>query len=205
MKTRGLVLFFLLGIVFSPNKVFAADPSVFRKILNVDIEYLKSEPGEFAQVRKLMGETQEISQGDASTGKIRLEYVLRDRSQMIAFYVTECTMGYTVERIKATEHLGKTVMSPKINSIEVGGLRLGMDKKVVKEIFSKIVFGKWKVKETKKESKTQSFTYRQTIGEKSGEKYCDQIWIDLEFDKHGKLSKYDVATGGCGEGGCEDE
>jgi len=81
-----------------------------------------------------------------------------------------------------------------------------MDEKDVEKVFTGAVGGGWTVEEALKKKGKQSVTYRKNVVGKgmdgSPQKYCDRIWIYLDFDKKGKLSLIDIWSGGCDDAAC---
>ncbi|HET6365398.1 MAG TPA: hypothetical protein VFG02_10130, partial [Nitrospirota bacterium] len=55
------------------------------------------------------------------------------------------------------------------------------------------------IEESKKTSDSPKITYKKTI-KKS---FCTRIWIIMKFDKHDKLSEYEIEAGGCDDQACE--
>jgi hypothetical protein len=209
MKILLWLLFLLIAAVFFPRKTFALDPVIFLKVLDIDINDLKSADGDFLEVFKKLGKTKQLAKGDAAGYVGSVEYVLQNHSQMITFQITECTTGYKLKTIDGKKAKGKTVLRSSIERIEAGGLHLGMDAKDVEKVFAGSVGGGWTVEEALKKKGTQSVTYRKTVTGKgmdgSPQKYCDRIWIYLDFDKRGKLSLIDIWSGGCDDAACGEQ
>lgn len=206
MKSYFLILSLVISTLVIPGTSSALDPSVFLKVLNVDIEQLKTSSGRFIQVQKQLGITKRIDTGDAASYEGRVEYILRSRPEMLTFFITECTEGYRIKWISPSERSGKTIMKPNVQKIEVGGLYLGMNKKEVEEIFMGTPSGGWTLEETKKMPASQNITYCKTLEAMDGSKkiyYCYRIWVVMKFDKQSKLSAYEVETGGCDDAVCE--
>jgi hypothetical protein len=207
MKSYFLILFLVIGTLVIPGTSSALDPSVFLKVLNVDIKQLKTSSGDFIQAQKQLGITKQINTGDAASYEGRVEYILRSRPEMLTFFITECTEGYRIKWISPSERSGKTIMKPNVQRVEVGGLYLGMKKKEVEKIFMGTSSGGWAIEETKKMSASQNITYRKTveaIGYDSKKLYfCDRIWIFMKFDNQSKLSEYEIEAGGCDDTACE--
>jgi hypothetical protein len=208
MKFYLLILSLVIGTLAIPGTASALDPSVFLKVLNVDIEQLQTRSGDFTQVQKQLGITKQIDKGDASEYEGRVEYILSSRPEMFTLFITECTGGYRVTWISTSERSGKTIMKPNVQKIEVGGLYLGMNRKEIEKIFMGTPSGGWTIEENKKMSASQKVIYRKTVEGKSifdAKKiyFCDRIWIIMKFDKRSKLSEYDIETGGCDDSACE--
>jgi hypothetical protein len=202
MKSTLLIFFLFIGALTVPSTASAHDPSTFLKILDMDIKNLKTSSGDFIEAKKKLGPTKQIDTGDAADYEGRVEYILRSRPEMLTLFITECTEGYRVRWLNPSERPGKTIMKPNIQRIEVGGLYLGMNKNEIENIFMGTPSGGWVIEENKKTSGLQKITYKKTVGVK-GNYFCDRIWLNLKFDEQGKLSEYDIATGGCDDQACE--
>ena len=207
MRFYLLILSLVIGTLAIPSTASALDPSVLLKVLNVDIEQLRTSSGEFIQAQKQLGITNQINTGDAASYVGRMEYILRTRPEMLTLFVTECTEGYRIKWISPSERSGKTIMKPNVQRIEVGGLYLGMNNKEVEKIFMGTPSGGWTIEEAMKTSDSQKITYKKTVEVIGGraEKiyFCDRIWIVMKFDKRNKLSEYEIETGGCDDQACE--
>jgi hypothetical protein len=196
-------LFFISAFI---GTGFSMDPSVFLNILDVDVTNLKSESGDFVQVRKILGEVKRSDTGDAAEYEGRVEYILNDRSQYIAFKIGECSDGYVVEKVDGkVRRFNLTVLNASIKTVSTGGLSLGMDKRDVEKLFMGDIAGGWKLEEDTKQLDAHSFGYKKTVVEKNGDKFCNHLRIILTFDSHGKLYKYDVTSNGCDDRACEED
>jgi len=203
MKNIGRMLWAFLFAIAITRSAFALDPSVFLKILDVDVKNLKGESGDFVQVRKLLGDAKRIDTGDAAEYEGRVEYILSDRSQSIAFKIGECWDGYVVEKVdKTVKRFNRAVLNASIKTLSTGGLSLGMNKKDVEKLFEGAVSGGWKLEGNKILANTRSVTFTKNIVENEGEKFCDHLQILLTFDAREKLCNYDVASGGCDDEPC---
>ena len=207
MKSTLLIFFLFIATLTVPSKARALDPSTFLKVLDIDINKLKTSSGDFIQAKEKLGPTKQVDTGDAASYEGRVEYVLRSRSEMLTLFISECTKGYRVRQLRPSEKPGKTIMRPNVQRIEVGGLYLGMNKDEVENIFRGTPSGGWALEKDNKASGAQNITYRKTI-EVTGydfkkNYFCDRIWIVLKFDKQNKLIEYDVEAGGCDDQACE--
>ena len=207
MKSRFLIFFLFIGTLTVPSTASALDPSTFLKVLDIDINKLKTSSGDFIQAKNKLGLSKQIDTGDAASYEGRIEYILRSRPEMLTFFITECTEGYRIRWLSPSERSGKTIMKPNIQRIEVGGLYLGMSKGEVEKIFTGTPSGGWAIEEKKELSGTQKITYKKTIEVKSKDSkkdyFCDRIWLILKFDKRNKLSEYNIEAGGCDDQACK--
>lgn len=208
------VIFF--AIILFANSSAAMDPSVFLKILGVDINKLKSSEGYFEQAKRMLGEATQIDTGVAAEYEGRIQYVLNNSTQSIVFKVGECTEGYAVESVNAKHKLKYSVLNPSIRSISVGGLRVGMKKKEAEKLFDVALSNGWRIEDYTKPSEGPHltppeahepnallFTYQKTVS-RDGGKLCDRIWIKLRFDSHARLDLFEVTSAGCDDMPCED-
>lgn len=205
LKTLRYLFFALIITITFTSPGLALDPAVFREILGINIQDLKSPSGDFITVKRILGDAKQIYTGDAAEGEGRVTYTMQDQSQFIVFSIGECHEGYTVLQTKDPSIItDPTVLEPSFTEISVAGFKLGMEKKDVELLFTEPISDGWKLDEEKKESNTHRVSFHKNITLNNGQNFCDHLWITLNFDSDARLSSFRIISGGCDDQPCRD-